>query len=398
MKLHMLYLKIYIIITCTLGSMAATFSSAQTAPNVGPPPAAAQTSPFTSFIPKKQTLDTTVQYSYWDAALGGIVINLGPSIRRGERRPHASLGSRRIAGHTSRYRLEGSRVIFSFLKPNHIDEITRYREYLVSIANEQDLQSFSRNEQLAFWFNLHNVMLIETIAKHYPVKHPSKIQIGGAYLHEAKLITINGTALSLRNIREDIVYKNWQNPNVIYGFYLGDIGGPSLLNYAFTGTNVTDVTQDLAVEYVTSLRGFRTTLSARNVSKLYGDTRPYYFTNWPTDLENHLLAHSNPKLAIEITQDKPFRIAKYEYAIADIMGGTKPQNSITPTTGNIGWTSASRNQMTSTAQNRSAQLDRFLVEYDGKIKTMRRRDMLPKNGTVIITDIDTDVEANAVTP
>lgn len=356
-------------------------------PAPGPAPDLVKTSDLAIFTPKTQKLNTKIQYGYWDTALGGIVLNLGKSVRRSAMRPAAALGSRRVTGHKSRYRLEGSRVIFSFLKPEQIDELGKYKEYLVGVANKHDLQSFSRDEQLAFWFNLHNVMVIETIARNYPVKHPSKIRIGDKPLHEAQLVTIKGVPLSLQNIREDIVYRNWPSADVIYGFYLGDIGGPALMNYAFTGENVKVVTHDLAEEFVTSLRGFQTTPLSRKISRLYEDVRPYYFSNWPVDLENHLLKYAGADLAAKTTKSKPLRIAKYETAIADIMGGVIPRHSISPTSGRIGWTSSDSNlQTNSDARASSAQMDRFLAEYNEKIKAMRRRDMLPKRGTVTISD------------
>jgi Protein of unknown function, DUF547 len=346
-----------------------------------------ETSDFAVFTPKTQSLNTRIEYDYWDTALDGIVLNLGKSVRRSAMRPKTNLGTRRVVGHTSRYRLEGSRVIFSFLKPEQIDEMARYRAYLVSVANKYDLQSFSRDEQLAFWFNLHNILLIETVAKNYPVKHPSKIQIKGVPLHDAKLITINGVPLSLQNIREDIVYKNWASADVIYGFFLGEIGGPALMNYAFTGDNVNDVTNDLAQEFATSMRGFQTTLTARKVSKLYEDVRPFYFTNWPADLENHLGKYADEKLVAGISQNKPLNIAKYETAIADIMGGAKPRESISQISNILGWTSTGAPIQTHLQpKSSSIQMDRFLAEYDAKINTMRNRGMLPKHGTVTISD------------
>lgn len=374
------------------GFCCSTFSYAQTGSNH----TALTSLNFSKFVPQNQSQSTKIQYEYLDTVLEGIVLNLGKSVRRSAMRPKTNLGSRHVAGHTSRYRLEGSRVIFSFLKPEHINDLTKYREYLVSIANNNDLQSFSRDEQLAYWFNLHNLLLIETVAKNYPTKRPSEIQIEGTSLHDAKLITIGGTPLSLRNIREEIVYKSWQNIDVIYGFYLGDIGGPALMNYAFTGKNVNSVIQDLAEEFVTSLRGFQTTLSSKKVSKLYEDVRPYYFRNWPADLEDHLKKHAGSKLMPKISQNKPVRIAKYEYAIADIMGGTNARYSVSPTTGNIGWTSTGSPLQTNSNQPiGSAQMSRFLAEYDAKTRTMRRRGMLPKRGAVTISDpkpVDVDDE------
>ena len=80
-------------------------------------------------------------------------------------RPDSSLGTRRQYSHVSRYRLEGTRVMFSFLDTEVIASFTEYRKDLENTANIVDIQALSRNEQLAYWINLHNVALVEQIAR-----------------------------------------------------------------------------------------------------------------------------------------------------------------------------------------------------------------------------------------
>ena len=82
--------------------------------------------------------------------------------------PPQSFGTRRQYGHVSRYRLEGSRIMFSFLDADIRASFTEYRKDLEGTADLVDIQSLSRNEQLAYWINLHNVALIEKIASTAP--------------------------------------------------------------------------------------------------------------------------------------------------------------------------------------------------------------------------------------
>ena len=291
---------------------------------------------FGVFAPKPQTLNTRFDYSVWDAALEDSVVQFGPSLRRPARRPRARLGSR-IIKRTDRspYRLEGSRVTFHSFSDRYESALNLYKEDLVRLANVHDIQAFNRNEQLAFWINLHNVVLIDAISQKHPTSYPSKQVFGlqDELLHDAKLITIKNIPLSLRDIREKIVYQNWKDPNVIYGFFRGDIGGPGIMHFAVTRENVKEVLFRNGLEYATSLRGFQTSNGARNVSIIYHEARPYFFPNWSQDLETHLatFAKGQDRLLSQVQQNKPFGLIKYETLIADLWGGNRRVGSSTVT-------------------------------------------------------------------
>ena len=120
-----------------------------------------------TFAPSNSPNNDKIDYSIWDEAMKSIVISMGPSLREGAPRPDPSLGTRRQYGHVSRYRLEGTRVMFSFLDSDVIASFTEYRKDLENTADIVDIQSLSRNEQLAYWINLHNVAMVEQIANAY---------------------------------------------------------------------------------------------------------------------------------------------------------------------------------------------------------------------------------------
>jgi len=332
--------------------------------------------PYEIFAPKEHTLNTTFGYTFWDDALRGRVISLGPSLRRFARPLKPRIGTRLVKrSQSSKYRLEGSRLKFHYFSDKYIAVLGDYKDDLVQLAHKHDIQSFSRNEQLAYWINLHNVILIEAIAKNHPTQKPSKLVFGvdEAPLHEAKHITVKGVPLSLKNIREDIVYKNWDNPDVIYGFYRGDIGSPRLESYAMTAENVDDTLKVIGFEYVTSLRGFHRDSFSRKVSKIYEEARPYYFSNWPVDMESHLTGYlKNHEILAEVQEDKPINFIKYDTFIADLWGG---QRRISPS---------------STIGTKGIDRPPVFFELAVKLKELERKGLLKKKGTVIIEDIETE--------
>jgi len=217
-----------------------------------------------AFVPQAQTSNTRLDYSILNDALNYSVLPLGQSTRRYMGRPDLNTGSRIRLGHQSPYRLEGSRVSFSLLNDEYKQALRDYRLDLEAVGNQIDIVRMNRNEQLAYWLNLHNIVMIDQIVQNYPTKRPNRIKVDGVAVDKAKLVTIKGQALSLEDIRERIVYPNWKNPNVIYGFFRGDIGSPALLDYAFTAQNVGASLASAGKEFVNALRGFNEGSKTRN--------------------------------------------------------------------------------------------------------------------------------------
>ncbi|MDJ0643962.1 MAG: DUF547 domain-containing protein [Erythrobacter sp.] len=278
-----------ILAALALGSLAAPLAAESASTSFQPRGASATGDAFAQFAPASDRREHRIDYQHWDEALAWFVVPMGPSIRETPGRVEPELGTRRIYGHESRYRLEGNRVAFSYLTPGIREALTQYRQDLERVGSELDLTAIPRNEQLAFWLNLHNVAVIEALAGEYPLSEPSEREFGSnaAPLDDAKLVTIKGVELSPRDIRERIVYPNWQDPKVIYGFWRGVIGGPSIQRLAYTGSNVDALLSLAGEEFVNSLRGVEHYGGALRVSRIYEEAAPHYFGDFET-LRGHL--------------------------------------------------------------------------------------------------------------
>lgn len=278
---------------------------------------------YATFAPSGTTIDHTIDYSIWDEAMKNLVISMGPSLRETAGSPPPSLGTRRQYGHVSRYRLEGSRIMFSFLDADIRASFAEYRRDLESVADQVDIQSLSRNEQLAYWFNLHNVAMIEQIANAWPVRQPREIEIDGVPLDDARFITVEGIALSPRDIREKIVFANWRDPRVMYGFWRGEIGGPSIQREAFNSDNVTRLLDRGARDFVNSLRGTQKNGSTLEVNELFEEVAPYYFDDFETDVRAHIARYADEETQALLADTTRIRANVNEYDIADLAGGVR---------------------------------------------------------------------------
>ena len=342
---------------------------------------------FDIFIPVPSGSNSRVDYSLWDDALRSIVFYMGESIRLRKPKPIPETGTRVIYGHDSAYRLEGNRIRFSEFDDEMVEVLMLYRQDLETVPSQINITKLPRNEQLAYWINLHNVAVIEQIARGYPVTRPSTLQIdgGSVTLDDAKFLTVSELPLSLKDIRTKIVYPNWTDPSVIYGFFRGDIGGPSIQGQAFTRQNITTQLNTSGEEFVNSLRGVQSTKTSVRVSKIYQEARPFYFKNWPNDLQNHLREYAQDKVQTILANGKPIKADFYEYDIADLAGGEKYISARAVLTTD----KSGRTIINGSVSGPPASVRRLMREFREKIEIQRKRNG-GKRGTVIIIDVPTE--------
>ena len=300
--------------------------SACAASRGGPPPATSRpidAARLEVFTPRPDGQTTTIDYEVHDAVLNGIVLATGPSLRRTATRKALPTGSRLARGHDSPMRLEGNKVIFSQLNEPARNLIYKLTDATVALADRVDISRLSRNEQLAYWYNVHNLLVISTILKHYPARHAGMIKVGPSKtpLHDAPLAVIRGVPLSLRDIRIGIVYRNWNDPSVLYGFFHGDLASPNIRINAWKGDTISKGLASNGTEFVNAMRGVRRRGSKMLVSPIYKEARETLFPDWPTDLRTHLARFAEPPVQQVLAQAQSVRFSRYESRTADIVGG-----------------------------------------------------------------------------
>lgn len=280
---------------------------------------------FAKFAPRADTIGTRLDFAIWNDALHWFVLRMGHSLREAASRPEPVAGSRIIYGHDSPYRLEGNRVAFSYMTDEVIQSLTDYRRDLEELPDKVPLNRLSRNEQLAYWINLHNVAVIEQIALAYPINQPVEIKLGDSALplDETPFITVSGVRMSPKDIRTKIVYPNWDDPKVIYGFWRGEIGGPSIERDAYTGANVGELLDNSAREFVNSLRGTQKSGDTLLVSHIFREAQSSLFPDWPADLRRHLRQYGEADVIglLDSTGDVDARIEERD--IADLAKGER---------------------------------------------------------------------------
>jgi hypothetical protein len=277
---------------------------------------------FSSFSRSNATGGPSVDYQIWTDLLRDIVYDVGQSDREPPAGRPILTGTRINTGNDSRYRYEGNRVVYHLMSDEYENAISEYRRDLETLPERVDFARLSSDEQLAYWMNLHNVAVIEQLMLEYPVTRVNRVRINGEPLYEAKILTVAGVPLSLNDIRMRIVYEQWNDPLVIYGFFNGAVGSPNILRNAYTGDNVWTALGNNAAEFINSLRGIEIDRNELEVSVIYADARPYFFPDWGRDLRAHLSAYAIDSAHDQLRGNLPIDADVEAWEIADLINGS----------------------------------------------------------------------------
>jgi len=253
--------------------------------------------PFQRFDPSSRN---TINYDVLNQWLDYLVVDIGRSDRRsahsGRAQITASLGTR-IAPKVKKQTLyEGNRFFFESFENN--EEARRVlrdvRTSLEQVPGSAPLESFSRDEQLAYWLNLYNITILSEVVSVYPTRDLEEFLVGENSVLSKKLLTVAGVPLSLNDIQFTILKENYDNnPLIMYGLYQGIIGGPNIRKEAYTGATVYRALEYNAIEFTNSNRGtnrISDKYKVRKVSSLYARNKTY-FPDFNTDLSAHLLKY-----------------------------------------------------------------------------------------------------------
>ena len=260
-----------------------------------------------------------IDYELFSFILSEVVFDVGPSDRVAAYGRFTQTGTRINRENTSRYRYEGNRVIYHLLTEGQKETLSAYRQELEGLAGQIDLNQLSSNEQLAYWLNLHNAVMMDEIARAYPVREPRDIRSNGVPLEDAQIVSLPGYTISLNDIRHRIVAPIWDDPRVIYGFYTGAVGGPSVQEQAFDATRVWNQLDRIGSEFVNSLRGVDGYDSPTRISSLYFEYPELFETN--DEIRAHLLRYADADVRELITSTDRYRAARFDHSIADLTNG-----------------------------------------------------------------------------
>ena len=160
----------------------------------------------------------------------------------------------------------------------------------VAKLSEAGAPAGSKEEIMAYWFNLYNAETVNLILDNYPTPSIRKISRPWA----KKRLTVAGKAMSLNNIEHDTVRAKYDDPRVHYAFNCASIGCPNLKSSAWEAATLDTDLDQAAKDYVASPRGVSVSDKGKvTVSKIY----KWYkedFGNNDAGILNHVITYAAP--------------------------------------------------------------------------------------------------------
>ncbi len=271
-----------------------------------------------------ETSKRVVNYDVLSDLLSATVLEVESSNRTFASPPPTITGTRLKAKLTETSN-EGNRFFFEAFRDNEQGQkfLREIQVSLEQLPSQTPLDTFSRDEQLAYWLNLYNVTVLNQIVAEYPKRSLRNLVRGKHSIFSKKLLTIAGIPLSLNDIQFTILAQNYDhNPLIIYGLYQGVVGGPSIRRSAFYGGDVWYALEQNAYEFINSNRGTRSYGPGTfRVSGLYDYNREF-FPSFETDLEEHLLQYLKGDEREHLQSAADLQANIYDWTVTD-MGGTE---------------------------------------------------------------------------
>lgn len=160
-------------------------------------------------------------------------------------------------------------VNYGSISEKDLNLLNHYINYLSIIH----IEHYNRKEQLAYWINLYNALIIKTIISYYPIDSIDEINISPGLFSigpwGARVAQINHESLSLDDIQNRIIRPIWNDPRSHYALCNGSIGAPNLSKSAYLGNLIDSQLNEAAINYVNSLRGAQIIEGRLFVSKVY---------------------------------------------------------------------------------------------------------------------------------
>ena len=212
--------------------------------------------------------------------------------------------------------------------------------YVLSLAGA-DLASASREEQLAFWINAYNALVLKTVVDHYPIQqrtreYPAQSirQIPGAF--ERIQHRVAGRSLSLDQI-EETVLPTYKDPRVYLALGRGAVGSGRLRSEAYAGPDLERQLVEAAAECASRSQCVHIDRAENTVSissifswrraefaEAYADKAPKEF-NERSPIERAVLALIHPRLLgveREVLAKNQFKMEylPFDWSLNDLTG------------------------------------------------------------------------------
>lgn len=210
------------------------------------------------------------------------------------------------------------RVAYGEVKEGDRKSLSDY----VQAMGEIDITAYQRAEQMAYWINLYNVLVVKLVLDHYPIASIRKLDQSSAGVNadpwNRLLIMIDGVSLSLNDIERRILNPIWNDPRIYYAITCAAVGCPNLQPIPFSGGQLDRQLSEAAMTYVNDPRCIKIENGELHVSSLYR-WNFNAFGGSERGVIQHLMAYAEPDLAMSLQAFDRFHGDSFDWRLNDVV-------------------------------------------------------------------------------
>lgn len=186
-----------------------------------------------------------------------------------------------------------------------------------------DPTTMSKDEQLAYWLNFRNLLVIRAIATDLPGR---KFKRGRGTFDEPgelwtrKRLSVSGVSVSIDDIERKIILANWSDPNIIYGLYQGSEGGVAYYPAKnFNGAEVHDDLAERGRHFVNSRRVIRVRRDKATAPAIYDWYKANLFGGDDAAVLDHLRNLADDDLSADLANAEKVEFKKMDYDLDEVV-------------------------------------------------------------------------------
>ena len=160
---------------------------------------------------------------------------------------------------------ENGRVNYTKLKANP-EKFEAYLD-LLAVANPTE---WSYNEQLTFWINAYNALVIKGVVDHYPITSVRKVKLFNGFFSRLKFQAA-GKMYTLDQIEHGIIREEFVDPRAHFALVCASSSCPPLGNRAFSAETLEEDLETVTFNFIRNPEQVRIDRSKRtvHVSKIF---------------------------------------------------------------------------------------------------------------------------------
>ncbi len=210
--------------------------------------------------------------------------------------------------------VEDGRLDYAKLKANP-EQFEKYLDQLASAKPDE----MSYNEQMAFWINAYNALVIKGVIDRYPIKSVKKVKLFNGFFSRLKF-QVAGETYALDHIEHDIIRKEFVDPRIHFALVCASISCPPIENKVYLPETVEERLDVVTLKFVTAPEKVRLDREKRRVylSKIF----KWYkedFTEGYEGVADFLSDYLSPDDAeFVLAEDVEFHYLEYDWNLNDI--------------------------------------------------------------------------------